>query len=87
MAPGTWLRGPSVPEEDKAEEIALLGTDDDFDRLAQAARTYATEGEDDLDDDLEDDDEDEEEVSEVSTEGSEPPIGLAEETAAEPPQE
>ena len=87
MAPGTWLRGPSVPEEDKAEEIALLGTDDDFDRLAQAARSYATEGEDDLDDDLEDDDEDEEEASEVSTEGSEPPIGLAEETAAEPPQE
>ena len=55
--------------------------EDDFDRLAQAARGYASEG--DEDDDLEDffDDEDDEEEEVASTE---PAAGLTEETIDEP---
>ena len=73
MAPVGWLRGPAVPEVDDSKEIDVLGSEDDFDRLAQAARTYATEGEEE--DDLEDifDDDDEEEVATAeSTESTEP---------------
>ena len=80
MAPGGWLRGPAVPDGDTTGDIDVLGLEDDFDRLAQAARGYASEGEED--DDLEDffdDDEDEEE--EASTE---PAAGLTEEATEDP---
>ena len=78
MAPGGWLRGPAVPDGDTTGDIDVLGLEDDFDRLAQAARGYASEGEED--DDLEDffdDDDDEEEAS------TEPAAGLTEEVTEE----
>ena len=97
IAPGSWLRGPVAPDQESSDDNAILGTDDDFDRLAQAARSYATEGEEeeDLDDVIDDDDEEEEEEeevsgevsTEVSSEAQEPAIGLAEEIVEQPPQE
>ena len=71
MAPGGWLRGPAASDGDDSTEIDVLGLEEDFDRLAQAARGYASEGEDD--DDLEDifdeDDDDEEEAPTDATAG------------------
>ena len=84
MAPGGWLRGPSVSDGDETEEIDVLGLEDDFDRLAQAARGYASEGDDD--DELEDffdDDEDDEEEEVASTA---PTASLGEEAAEEAQQ-
>jgi hypothetical protein len=81
MAPGGWLRGPAVPDTDDSTEIDVLGSEDDFDRLAQAARTYASEGEEEDDlEDIFDDDDDEEEVA--TTESTEPAVGVAEQTTA-----
>ena len=62
MAPGAWLRGPGAAED---ENIDILGLEDDFDRIAQAARGYAKEGEEDeeIDDFFDDDDEEEEETT------------------------
>ena len=83
MAPGTWLRGPGASENDGKDELGILGLDDDFDRLAQAARGYATDGDDeDLDDVFDDDDDEEEEAVEDGT----ATVGLAE-GAVEGPQE
>jgi hypothetical protein len=81
MAPGTWLRGPAGSDENGAEDKVKLSADEEFERLAQAARNYANEGEDDdLDDLLDDDDDDEEETSsETASEAASPAIGLAEE--------
>ena len=81
MAPGGWLRGPTVPEGDDSDEIDVLGLEDDFDRLAQAARGYASEGDDDddLEDFFDDDDDEEEEVD-----SAEPAAGLAEGVNEEP---
>ncbi len=57
IAPGSWLRGPVAEEEEGAGPI--LDLEDGFDRLAQAARSYAKDGEDEEleDDDFDDDDE------------------------------
>ena len=80
MAPGAWLRGPEINEDEKAEEVVILGLDEDFDRLAQAARTYAKEGQEDkeVEEDFFDDDDDEEEAS--SEQGT-PTVAVAEELA------
>ena len=90
MAPGTWLRGPGASEDDGKDELGILGLDDDFDRLAQAARGYATDGDDeDLDDVFDDDDEEEEEeavedgtatvgLAKGVAEDGTPTVGLAE---------
>ncbi len=69
MAPGGWLRGPAASETDDSAEIDVLGLEEDFDRLAQAARSYASEGEDedDLEDIFDDDEDDEEESSTDAT--------------------
>jgi hypothetical protein len=82
MAPGTWLRGPAASDEKGSEELGILGLDDDFDKLAQAARRYAKEGEDD--DDLEDpfEEEDDGEEKPAQSEGS--TTGLAEEVVKQP---
>ena len=81
MAPGGWLRGPAASETDDSAEIDVLGLEEDFDRLAQAARTYASEGEDE--DDLEDffDDEDDEEETPADATATAP------EATTEEPQE
>ena len=77
MAPGAWLRAPAAVEGDGSEELGILGLDDDFDRLAQAARGYATEGdEEELEDTIDDEDDEGEEASagtEVPATGTESP--------------
>ena len=85
IAPGSWLRGPSENSEGGDGDVAILGLDDEFDRLAQAARSYAKEGEEDdeLDEFFDDDDDDGEEKT--TAEAESPAIGLAQE--AEAPQE
>ena len=91
IAPGSWLRGPTVEEEDTSP---ILDLEDGFDRLAQAARTYAKDGEEeDLEEDLFDDDEEEEGAATTeaatteaaTTEAATPVIGLADDV--EVPQE
>ena len=96
MTPGAWLRAPGAVEADSKEELGILGLDDDFDRLAQAARAYATEGDDEELEDIIDEEGDEEEEasagSDVPATGTEnptaetegPAVGLAEETPQEP---
>jgi hypothetical protein len=83
MAPGTWLRGPTGTEDEVPEDMGILSLDDDFDRLAQAARSYATEGEeeDDPDDAFDDEDDDEEEAPAESTDVA---VGMAEENVENP---
>ena len=78
LASGNWLQTPAGTEEETQDDMVILGLDDDFDRLAQAARTYAKEGEEDeeVEDDPFDDDDDEEETA--SEEGA-PAVGSAEE--------
>ena len=78
IAAGSWLRAQPGSDEEVFDDMVIPGLEDDFDRLAQAARAYAKEGEDDddLDDDFFDDDDDEEEAS---TEVETPTVGLAQE--------
>ena len=87
ITPGSWLRGPSEDGDDSDGDVAILGLEDEFDRLAQAARSYAKESDDDdeLDDFFDDDDDEEEE--QPSAESESPAIGLAEEEAEEEPQQ
>ncbi len=84
IAPGSWLRGPAEATEESDGDVAILGLDDEFDRLAQVARSYAKEGddEDDLDESFDDDDDAEEEVT---AQEETPAVGLAAE--ANEPQE
>ena len=80
MAPGGWLRGPATSQGEDSTEIDVLGLEDDFDRLAQAARSYASEGEeeDDVEDFIDDEDDEEEEASTDSA------VSLTEITTEEP---
>ncbi len=89
MAPGGWLRGPAASETDDSAEIDVLGLEEDFDRLAQAARGYASEGEDEdeLEDIFDDDDDDEEESStETTATLTEATTEASSEATAEEPQ-
>ena len=91
IAPGSWLRGPSAEDgEEGGGDVAILGLDDEFDRLAQAARSYAKENdEEDDDDDFFDDDDDEEEgetTTEAKAEVESPVVGSAE-TGEDPKEE
>ena len=82
IAPGNWLRGPAV-EEDVAADTPVIDLEDGFERLAQAARSYATDAEGE---ELEDDDfEEEEEEEEISAEEETPVVGLADDVQT--PQE
>ena len=84
IAPGSWLHGPAGEVDDGSGDKAILDLEDGFDRLAQAARTYASEGDDeDFEEDFFEDEEEEEEA--VSAEGDTPVIGLA--ADAEEPQD
>ena len=75
IAAGAWLRGGGA-EEENFEDMVIPGLDDDFDRLAQAARSYAKEGEDDdLEDEFFDDDDDDE----VTSENEGQAVGIAQE--------
>ena len=73
MAPGTWLRGPSESDSEVAEDIGILGLEDDFARLAQAAKRYAKEGEEEeVEEDFDDDDD-----AEISAEGGDSIVSQA----------
>ncbi len=87
MAPGGWLRGDGAADEEDTGDLQILGLEDDFDRIAQAARGYAKEGEDE--DDLEDpfDEEDEEEEQEVTAASDNATAGLAEEGLGVPQEQ
>ena len=83
ISPGGWLRGPSAVEDD-AGDGNILDLDDGFERLAQAARSYATEGDDeDLEEDFFDDEDDDEE-EESTTEAEVPAVGLVGDDVEEP---
>ena len=86
IAAGAWLRGNAAAPEEVFDDMVIPGLDDDFDRLAQAARTYAKEGEDEeLEDDALDDDDDDEE--EVTSENETQTVGLAQEEVGESEKE
>ena len=66
-----------MKDGDGSGDRGILDLEDGFDRLAQAARTYASEGDDeDFEEDFFDEEEEEEEEA-VSAEGDTPVIGLA----------
>ena len=86
IAAGAWLRGNAAAPEEVFDDMVIPGLDDDFDRLAQAARTYAKEGEDEeLEDDALDDDDDDEE--EVTSENETQTVGLSQEEVGESEKE
>ena len=88
VSPGGWLRAPADTDED-GPDLGILGLDaddDGFERMARAvARSYASE---DTDDDLEEFFEEEEDDDEgEGAEAAVPAIGLAEDGAAEQPED
>ena len=82
IATGAWLSGSRIDDDGLGGDLDVLDLDDDFDRLAQAARSYASDSDDDDDlDDLFDDDDDAEE--ETSTEGTDPSVSVEGEQTTE----
>ena len=82
IAPGSWLRG-EADQDESAGAKSVLDLEDGFERLAQAARTYAAEGEDDeLEDDYYEDDDDDaaEDTGTATAEAESPVIGLADDS-------
>jgi hypothetical protein len=83
VAPAGWLREPAGAEEKNVGDIGILGLEDDFDRIAQAARGYAKEGEEDEEVENPFDDDEEEGEGEATAENNTPAVGISKEGEGE----
>ena len=83
VAPAGWLREPAGAEEKNVGDIGILGLEDDFDRIAQAARGYAKEGEEDEEVENPFDGDEEEGEGEATAENNTPAVGISKEGEGE----